>query len=126
MTFQELAWLIPPALLPWLGEWGVFLGILGILFALTTLGLRKFFLWRRGTMDILVYLKRLTELQEKSLLELELLNKALRAPLKKAQGSPPPEGPREVPLKERENLLAALRAAKGVAEANQQKTSQNS
>jgi len=122
MTLKQLAWLIPPSFLSWVGEWGSFFGVLALLVLIIILGLRKFFLWRRGTMDILVYLKRLTELQEWSLLELELLNKALRAPLKKAAAAANQEAAREpareIPLQERENLLAALKAARGVAEAN--------
>lgn len=108
---EELMGIIPAAAVAWFREWGLFAGLLGGLVLLGGLGLRKFFLWRRGTTEILIYLKRLTELQEKSLLELEQLNSLLRRPLKKA-APPAPEPVREVSLREKENLLAALKAAK--------------
>lgn len=108
---DELTWLVPKAATAWILEWGLFTGGVLLLLGLVILGLRKFFLWRRGTTEILIYLKRLTELQEKSLLELELLNRILRTPLKKSQ-APAVEPVREVSQREKENLLAALKAAK--------------
>lgn len=111
---------VPGPALAWLAEWGLFSALCALAVSGLGLALRRFWLWRRGTSEVLTYLKSLSETSFKTLLELERLNRLLGRPLKKASGAPAtgpaPEFPSsapalaEVPPSKKQALLAALAA----------------
>lgn len=81
---MDLSVVFPPEAVAWLTRYGVFGVVLFFTVLLLALLLRPFWLWYTGRSEELDRLKHLEESARKSLLELEVLNKTLSIPVKRA------------------------------------------
>ena len=81
---MNLSLVFPPDAVAWLTRYGVFGVVLFFTLLVLALLMRPFWLWYSGRSEELDRLKRLDETSRKSLLELEILNKTLSIPVKKA------------------------------------------
>jgi len=95
---MELSTVFPPDAMAWLTRYGVFCAVLFFSAMIVVLALRPFWLWYTGRSEELDHLKRMEQSLHKSLLELELLNRTLSIPVKKAQQKAPVVDKAEAPM----------------------------
>jgi len=104
---MDVSLLFPPEASAWALRYGLFTALVGFLAFVFALLIRPFWLWYSGRSEELDRLRRLEETSRKALLELEILNKTLSIPLKKA-AKKAPEADIIVSQETKDGLLEAL------------------
>ena len=108
---MDVSKVFPPDVVSWLLTYGLFLAVCVFVGLVVLVLFRPFWLWFSGQGEALERLRKLTDLQGKVLFELEMLNKTLSIPLKKA-GAPKAEAPKETPVDAAEFLKALEKTRK--------------
>lgn len=122
---MDILQIFPADVMIWLTRYGLFLAFLFFVIFLFLVLMRPFFLWWSGWGELKEKAAQTAELNRKILLELEVLNKTLSIPVKRAQKkaresqNAPAEQPLTLSQNQKEEFLKALERSRERLKNNQ-------